>query len=204
MKIVSLKTEEKILVSAQKEFAQYGFDGARIDRIAKKAGVNKAMIYYYYKNKESLYELILNTLYSSLFTRLNEATPADATPDVQLMTSINTFLDYLGTVDDNYIRIMLREIASGGKYFKKVALPNLIVPVLTMMSTIIEKGKHDGIFKDIHNRFTFFTIVGATVFFNAIRIIIGDTDTGKLIFEGNFRENFKKNLLTILTQGILK
>lgn len=53
------KTREKILKVATKLFARKGFDGARVDEIAKKAGVNKALIYYYFKSKEEILEEIM-------------------------------------------------------------------------------------------------------------------------------------------------
>jgi len=53
------KTREKILKAATKLFARKGFDGARVDEIAKKAGVNKALIYYYFKSKEEILEEIM-------------------------------------------------------------------------------------------------------------------------------------------------
>ena len=53
------KTREKILKVATKLFARKGFDGARVDEIAKKAGVNKALIYYYFKSKKEILEEIM-------------------------------------------------------------------------------------------------------------------------------------------------
>jgi len=53
------KTREKILKAATKLFARKGFDGARVDEIAQKAGVNKALIYYYFKSKEEILEEIM-------------------------------------------------------------------------------------------------------------------------------------------------
>ncbi len=53
------RTREKILKVATKLFARKGFDGARVDEIAKKAGVNKALIYYYFKSKEEILEEIM-------------------------------------------------------------------------------------------------------------------------------------------------
>lgn len=52
-------TREKILNTATKIFARKGFDGARVDEIAQKAGVNKALIYYYFKSKEEILEEIM-------------------------------------------------------------------------------------------------------------------------------------------------
>ena len=47
-------TQQKILAAAEAEFAEKGFDGGRVDEIARRAGVNKAMLYYYFQSKEQL------------------------------------------------------------------------------------------------------------------------------------------------------
>ncbi|MBN1533055.1 MAG: TetR/AcrR family transcriptional regulator [Spirochaetes bacterium] len=198
------KSEDRILRAAQKEFAQHGFDGARIDRIAKRAGINKAMIYYYYKNKESLYEKILKILYTELYHHLKSVIPTDRNPDEQLLATVSSFMDHINSVDENYIRIMLREIGSGGKYFKKVALPNLLIPMFSLVAGIFEDGKKQGYLKDLNTYYTFLTVVGSVVIFNAIRMTIGDTDLGKTLFKGDCKGDYKKNFITVLTEGILK
>lgn len=64
MKRDAVETRKKILKIAELEFAENGFDGARVDDIAKKAGVNQALIYYYFKSKDD----ILNELFETLMT----------------------------------------------------------------------------------------------------------------------------------------
>ena len=49
------KNQERILKAATAEFARHGLGGARVDRIAERAGANKRMLYYYYGNKEALF-----------------------------------------------------------------------------------------------------------------------------------------------------
>jgi len=53
-------TQQKILDAATQVFSEKGFYGARVDEIAARAGVNKAMLYYYFKNKEKLFEELIN------------------------------------------------------------------------------------------------------------------------------------------------
>ncbi|WP_326643745.1 TetR family transcriptional regulator [Streptosporangium sp. NBC_01755] len=65
------KTRDKLLLAATAEFAAYGEAGARIDRIAERAGVNKRMIYAYFGNKERLFATVLEHSLS----RLVEAVP---------------------------------------------------------------------------------------------------------------------------------
>jgi AcrR family transcriptional regulator len=56
------RRREKILDAAEAEFAHRGFEGARIDAIAEAAGVNKALIYYYFKGKRALLEELTERL----------------------------------------------------------------------------------------------------------------------------------------------
>ena len=56
---MSDETSERIVQAAMDEFAQEGFGGARVAQIAEKAGVNKALLFYYYRSKEKLYAAVL-------------------------------------------------------------------------------------------------------------------------------------------------
>src|SRR5437867_11889395 len=53
------RTRERILAAALKEFSAKGFAGARVDRIARRARINKRMLYHYFGNKEHLFREIL-------------------------------------------------------------------------------------------------------------------------------------------------
>ena len=59
-----IKSRDKILAAARSEFIRGGFNGARMQSIADAAGINKALLHYYYKNKESLFELGFNDDFS--------------------------------------------------------------------------------------------------------------------------------------------
>ncbi len=65
-------TREKIINAAVKEFSQKGFHGGRVENIAKSAGVNKAMIFYYFSSKEKLHGVILKTILKKLFGELKK------------------------------------------------------------------------------------------------------------------------------------
>ncbi|AEE90844.1 Transcriptional regulator, TetR family [Tepidanaerobacter acetatoxydans Re1] len=76
----AIETKARILSAAEDIFSKVGFDGARVDDIAKEAGVNKALIYYYFKSKNE----ILETLFSSLIedARRMLVKSMEGTPDV--------------------------------------------------------------------------------------------------------------------------
>ena len=60
------RNQERILGAATDEFARYGLGGARVDRIAARAGANKRMLYYYYGNKEALFLAVLESRYAHI------------------------------------------------------------------------------------------------------------------------------------------
>jgi AcrR family transcriptional regulator len=60
------RNQERILKAATEEFARYGLGGARVDRIAARAGANKRMLYYYYGNKEDLFLRVLEARYAHI------------------------------------------------------------------------------------------------------------------------------------------
>ncbi|MCB5253445.1 MAG: TetR/AcrR family transcriptional regulator [Candidatus Cloacimonadaceae bacterium] len=66
------KVKQQIITAATKEFLSWGFDGARMQAIADKAGVNKALLHYYFESKEKLYYLVLKTAFSDLIEALLE------------------------------------------------------------------------------------------------------------------------------------
>ena len=61
-----VRNQERILQAATEEFARYGLGGARVDRIAARAGANKRMLYYYYGNKEDLFLKVLEARYAHI------------------------------------------------------------------------------------------------------------------------------------------
>src|SRR5437870_274722 len=74
------RTRNAILAAAEQEFAAGGVAAARTDRIASAAGVNKALLYYYFKDKESLYGAVLDAAFSQVYVRLTKALDGPGSP----------------------------------------------------------------------------------------------------------------------------
>src|SRR5262245_50811799 len=77
------RSQGTILAAARGEFAEFGLGGARMDRIAERAGLNKRLIYYYFEDKEKLFQAVLEQAYGDIREaerklRLQDLTPADA------------------------------------------------------------------------------------------------------------------------------
>jgi AcrR family transcriptional regulator len=63
-------TEEKIIQAAEKEFIEKGMAGARMQQIANNAGINKALLHYYYRSKEKLFGIIFKIAFKTFIPNL--------------------------------------------------------------------------------------------------------------------------------------
>ena len=151
-----IETERKIIDAAKTVFAELGYAGARVDEIAKRAGINKAMIYYRIGDKEELYAQVLHNIFSDLSSRLTTHLREERSPEEKLKAYIH---ELVNTVEQHpYMPpIMMRELASGGKNFPEVAARDL-ASILNFLKKILDEGKEKGQFNEIMP-FTFHLMV---------------------------------------------
>ena len=85
----------RILVSARAEFAKRGFDGARVDQIAHRAGVNKQLIFYYYHSKRGLFQAVLSRGARELEAALAQVETRTGQPLARLRATLGAQFDFL-------------------------------------------------------------------------------------------------------------
>ncbi len=91
-------SEEKILAAARKVFIAKGMSGARMQDIADEAGINKALLHYYFRSKEKLFETIFKELSSEFLPRVNSIFESD----LPLFEKIELFCsEYIARMMDN-------------------------------------------------------------------------------------------------------
>ncbi|MGZ5227763.1 MAG: TetR/AcrR family transcriptional regulator [Burkholderiales bacterium] len=88
-------SREAILKAAVREFAQEGVAGARTDEIAHAAGVNKALLYYYFKDKEGLYGAVLDFTFTGLRERVVPILDSDLDAGEKIVRYVSAYFDYL-------------------------------------------------------------------------------------------------------------
>ncbi len=104
-------TNEKIILAARTEFADHGYDGARVDRIAVSAGVNKAMIYYHFNSKRNLYLAVIKNHFEVIKTyALKDVDPETSLENI-LRILASTFVDMSSRIT-SFKPIILRELAN--------------------------------------------------------------------------------------------
>src|ERR1700756_5786944 len=86
-----------ILEAAAAEFAELGIAGARTDSIAREAHVNKALLYYYFKDKETLYGAVLDEAFSGLKDSVFRVLDADMPPREKILAYAGTYFDFIAS-----------------------------------------------------------------------------------------------------------
>ena len=85
------RNQGRILGAATEEFARCGLSGARVDRIAARAGANKRMLYYYFGNKDALFLAALEAEYARIRSAERELRLADLEPEAAIRRLVRTF-----------------------------------------------------------------------------------------------------------------
>jgi TetR/AcrR family transcriptional regulator len=133
-------TEEKILAAARKIFLNKGMDGARMQDIADEAGINKALLHYYFRSKDKLFEQIFLEVASSILPRIFSIFQSDDT----LFTKIEKFCDTYITqeIKTPYVPIfILNEVNRQPQAFLKKVLGNTSPPVEKLLQQIEQETK---------------------------------------------------------------
>jgi len=130
-----------VLAAAEIEFATHGFTAARTERIAARANVVKGMIFHYFKNKEGLYEAVLERAYQPF----SEALDKSLDTNLSATNALLTFVDRLVTVmikNPLFPAIfMLESIQGGGEHFRKLGMPSLYKRLETLLKRGIAAGE---------------------------------------------------------------
>jgi TetR/AcrR family transcriptional regulator len=160
-----LETREKILQIARKEFAENGLAGARVDKIAENAGVNKAMIYYHFRSKENLYQAVIDEHLEQVSSFLQK-TAVEAQNHEDLFLKMSEFLHSLFASREDFVPIMLREAAAGGERIKS-ALTRLISDkgIILKVRNLIDAGIEDGLFRQIDSKQALISFLGMNLFY---------------------------------------
>ncbi len=135
---------QEILDAAREVFAEVGFAGARVDEIARRAHVNKAMIYYRVGNKATLYSEVLRRAFSGIVERLTHNLESLHRPEDKLKAYIRTFVQTFRQ-HPHLSPIMLREMASDGDHMPEIVIMELS-RILRILMGILDEGSRQGVF----------------------------------------------------------
>jgi len=137
-------SRQRILAAAATEFALRGFAAAGVDRIANRARLNKAMIYYHFRSKQNLYGAVLR----DIFGFMGDTLQAIAALPVEPAAKLDRFVEVLvheGSKRPHFAPIVLREIAEGGRRLDEETY-TLMLRVVRAVTGIVSEGRDSGQF----------------------------------------------------------
>jgi TetR/AcrR family transcriptional regulator len=156
---------DRILAAAALEFADRGYAGARVDRIARRARVNKAMLYYHFHSKQGLYRVLLRDTFGRAAERLGAIAAGGATPAEQLDLVIAGIASFIQQ-HRHFAAIMLREIAERGAHLDAETLAALAA-LPRIVAGIIQRGVNEGAFRPVHPLAAYFSMLAPMVVYLA-------------------------------------
>jgi len=101
------------------EFIEHGYHGARMQNIAERAKVNKALIFYYYTSKDQIYKEVLGRIFKTIFERLNNLSDEPTSVENKVRQIVDVYMSVLIDYPD-YIKLMMYELSSGANTVKEL------------------------------------------------------------------------------------
>ena len=154
-----------LLHAATAEFAARGYAGANVDRIARAARVNKAMIYYHFRSKAALYREILRDMFDAVASRVRAIAASAGAPEDKVRGFIEA-IAIEGEARPHFPPIWLREIAEGGEHVDAATL-RYVREVIAALAAIIEEGCRAGRFHRVNPMLVQGGIIAPLMFFLA-------------------------------------
>jgi AcrR family transcriptional regulator len=195
------RTRAAILAAAGRNFAHSGLAGARIDAIAASAGVNKALLYYYFKSKDRLYATVLEDQFREFNRRALEVLEAPGAARAVLLRYVGLHFDFISARHRSaalYQQLMM----AGGKPLGRL-VRKYFVARSQAFGRLLERGMRSGEFRRADRVHTAISIVALIVFyFSAAPVLqlLGHSDA----YEAANLKRRKEQVLKFIRHGLFR
>jgi len=193
----------RILSAALEVFALHGRDGSRTRDIAGAAGVNLAMLHYYFSSKEELYIRTVSPLLSDIFGRLKTAAQSAKDPRARLEALVGVYFDFLK--DHPHLpRLMMWELVTGAKALGQIfsgPLQNEKGDLMANFRKIFQDGQARGVFRADNPDQAILSTVALCVFPFIARDLIS-LIRPELTARPDFLAERRRHVLQLLLRGL--
>ena len=159
----SAHTRAAILAAAERVFARSGLAGARTDAIAAEAGVNKALLYYYFDSKEELYEAVLEDHFRDFNRRALEVLAAPGSARELLLRYVAMHFDFI-SVRHRYAPLFQQLMSAGGKVPERL-IRKYFTARSEAFGRLLQRGMNAGEFRRADRFHTAISIIALIVFY---------------------------------------
>jgi TetR/AcrR family transcriptional regulator len=156
-----------ILQAAAREFAENGIAGARTDAIARAARVNKALLYYYFKDKETLYGAVLGHAFSGMKTTVFQVLDSPMPPRQKILAYVGAYFDFIAS-NQIYPKLMQREMMrarEGDSVYIDRLIKTYFRPIYKRVGDLLRKGIAEGEFRNVDPVHFVPSMIAITVFY---------------------------------------
>lgn len=155
-------TEQQILNAAKNVFQTKGMDGARMQEIADTAGINKAMLHYYYRSKQLLFEAVFKNAFSLLAPQLNAILNDDSTVEDKVKNFTSNYISFI--IKHPYLpNFIIQELNRNQDFILKLK-DNKGFPNLEKFKKQVDEEVNKGIIKPISGEQLFINIMALNIF----------------------------------------
>ena len=197
----SQDTETKILQAAEKEFFEKGYAGARTASIAEAAGVTHAMLHYYFRTKDKLFERIVSEKINKLGDIVLSAIGDSNLPlEDRIRQGVERHFDFISANRD-LPRFIVNEVLTGPEIVRTIgtSIQNIVNNVLSNLQHEIDEYAAKGLCLHIDARMLLIDIVSLNVFpFMAAPIVQGAIGDSYESYDEFLALRKKENVETIL------
>lgn len=162
-KVEDPETARRILAAAERQFAEAGLEGARTDEIAAEAGVNKAMLYYYFKDKRHLHRAVLEHIFQQASASVEHGIDTGASSREKLLAFVNGYFDVRAN-HPHYPQLFLRLMLDSRDEVRWLAR-TFFRPGHQHLCRVIEEGIARGEFRPVDPGQTVITIIAMIAFY---------------------------------------
>ena len=193
------RTRARILAAATAEFARYGLGGARVDRIAARAGANKRMLYYYFGDKDKLFLAALEARYAHI-RAAERALDLEHLEPREALRSLVEFTWRYFLEHPEFLTLLNSENLHKGRHVRRSRrVPGMHSPLVETLRGILRRGEREGVFRaGIDPVQLYISIAGEGYFYLSNRYTLAQIFKRDLMSESALAERARHNAAMIL------
>jgi TetR/AcrR family transcriptional regulator len=195
-------TRASILAAARSEFAENGLNGGRVDKIAKSAGINKQLVYYYFGSKDELYKCALEATYQEIRTREHELDLSLLSPREAMIRLVDFSLNYLNEHRD-FIRLLADENAHGARHLNASSMAvKTNSPLLELIGQTLERGEAEGVFRPGVDALELYVSIAGMTFFYFSNGLTLSAIFGRDLTTKEAVASYRDHIVTLVLEGL--
>lgn len=194
------ETKALIIFNARFLFSKYGYDGMRVDDLASICKINKATIYYHFKDKSFIFETIMLEMSKLIFDEIKIKIEKENKIEKKLEAFLDAIINIIITNRD-LAKILMQELALNSKNLSNNTKVEFF-KIIEILSKILYEGKKDNIFIEIDPFLVHSMVIGSINYYYSMKE--ANEEESNKSFKVNFYENGALYIKDMVLKYILK